>query len=524
MENQVFHTMAGATLIIVCSLFFGWLTVVRLRNQKRFNDRLFESGQRYRLMLEGARNYAHFFVDEKGRITEWNDRASMVLGFTGAEALGKSMTKLFPHDDLTKDSLTTLLGAATHHRGVDTRITAFRDSNYPQLVDLRISPVHDMAEHVTGFSVVAQRVDPLRHKHLEAVANEEQLRGILDTAMDAIITVDGQYKIVIFNKTAELIFGLSALAVIGRSLDMLLPERFRRQHHHHVEDFSSEGITARKMGVNSVLHGLRGNGEEFPIEASISRTTDGSNVLMTVILRDITIRQKAQNELHKAREELQQLAIASQTALEAEKSRLSRELHDELGQGLTAIKMDVAWLAANAPKDNVKFANRTQAVQSLLDSVVAATRRIASDLRPLMLDDLGLVDALQWLASDFRRRYGVDCKLSIEPNHLRLSPQIESGIFRMVQECLTNIAKHAQATHVRIELKHRESVLSLTIEDDGIGILDSDLKKQGSFGLLGLKERVYAFTGTLEISGNSGRGSVIKIAIPYDPHIDGMTL
>src|SRR5438552_1613526 len=219
---------------------------------------------------------------------------------------------------------------------------------------------------------------------------EARVSDVVESAMDPIITVDQNQRIVAFNEAAERVFHWPRSAVLGEPLEKLLPDRYREVHRAHIEQFGRTGATSRRMGGQMVLMALRADGGEFPIEASISQLTEGGSRFYTVILRDITERVRAEGELRRSKEELRELGAAAHQAQEQEKSRIARELHDELGQALTALQMDIAWCKQRVPQDQDGFAGKLDKMEAMLDKTVAATRRIATDLRPLMLDDLGL--------------------------------------------------------------------------------------------------------------------------------------
>jgi PAS domain S-box-containing protein len=347
-------------------------------------------------------------------------------------------------------------------------------------------------------------------------ARESQLRlqGIVDSAMDAIISIDENQRITLFNHAAERIFGYEAAEVTGRPLTMLMPERFKDRHPAHVEGFGGTGVSSRPMMSQRIVSALRKGGEEFPIDASISQSSLGRGRIFTVILRDVSIRERTQRELAQAREDLREISVASRTAREQENSRISRELHDELGQNLTSLKMDLAWLESNTPADDERLRRTLAAMRSVLDSTVAATRRISADLRPLMLDDLGLAAALEWLAEETSRRHGFAVDLQIDERSANLGEPLVSQVYRIVQESLTNAGRHAAARHVRVHLRAIGPEIHLDVQDDGRGIAPEDLRKKGSFGLLGIRERAYILAGTVEMRGDPGRGTAIHVRLP----------
>src|SRR4029079_19664435 len=192
-------------------------------------------------------------------------------------------------------------------------------------------------------------------------------------------------------------------------LYVFMPARCRDVHRSHIDRCGTTGETRRRMGENLVLWALRADGSEFPIEASISHTGDPAERLFTVILRDVTQRKAHEDALRQQQAELRELSARVLEAREEEKTIIARELHDELGQLLTALKMDLDWLRERLAPGEIAE-NATQ-MNSVLDRTVGSVRRIAADLRPLMLDDLGLADAAAWLVEDFETRSGVRCRL-----------------------------------------------------------------------------------------------------------------
>jgi len=344
--------------------------------------------------------------------------------------------------------------------------------------------------------------------------SQQRLQGIVDSAMDAIISIDEGQRITLFNRAAERIFGYDAREVMGQPLTMLLPQRFRAGHSTHVEGFGHTGISSRPMMSQRIVPAMRKGGEEFPIDASISQSSLGRGRIFTVILRDVSIRERTQRELAQAREDLRELSVASRTAREQENSRISRELHDELGQNLTSLKMDLAWLETNTAPDDEKVRRTLAAMRSVLDSTVAATRRISADLRPLMLDDLGLAAALEWLVEETSRRHGFAVDLKVDELSSTIAEPLASQIYRIVQESLTNAGRHAAARNLRVHVRAIGPEIHLDVQDDGRGIAPEDLRKKGSFGLVGIRERVYILAGSVEVRGDPGRGTAIHARLP----------
>jgi PAS domain S-box-containing protein len=343
--------------------------------------------------------------------------------------------------------------------------------------------------------------------------SEAQLGAIVDSAMDAIVSVDAEQRIVLFNRAAEQVFGVRREEALGGPLDRFLPARFREAHRRHIERFGSTGVTNRRMGDAPALWGLRASGEEFPIEASISQAGGRGSHTFTVILRDITRRKQYEDALKASQRELRELSARVLEAREEEKALLARELHDELGQLLTALKMDLGWLRERLPADP-ELAARAAGMGELLDRTVGSTRRISADLRPLMLDDLGLADAAAWLAEDFAKRSGVACRIEVPEELPELSRAVATAVYRAVQESLTNIARHAGAANAWVVIGVADGTLSAEIEDDGRGIAPEDLAKSRSLGLKGMRERIAFLGGTLDVARAPRGGTRVSLRVP----------
>ncbi len=373
--------------------------------------------------------------------------------------------------------------------------------------------VLDIAAVGVGVLVAAREV-MVADKRSDA--SQARLAAIVDSAMDAVITVDDRQGIVVFNRAAEQVFGCRREETIGAPLERFIPQRFRPAHHGHIETFAKTGVTSRRMGDTTTLWALRADGSEFPIEASISQATEGGQRYYTVILRDITLRKQSEDSLRRSQQELRELSARVLEAREEEKTRIARELHDELGQLLTALKMDLAWLRERLPAGDAEIEDKAGQMHAMLEQTVTSTRRIAADLRPLMLDDLGLADAAGWLVDDFSRRSGVQCeiKLAGEDAFAEVDGNIATAVYRALQESLTNIARHSGAKNAWVVLAIDDGVVHLEVEDDGGGIAPEDLGKARSLGLKGMRERVAYFGGSLEVARAPRGGTRLRAQVP----------
>jgi PAS domain S-box-containing protein len=458
-------------------------------------------------------------VDHRQRIVLFNAAAERTFLWPRAAVLGQPLDKLIPQrfrDD----------HRAHIERFGETGITSRRMGGQMVLMALRADgtefPIEaSISQHTEDgrklFTVILRDITERVRAESLLARSEARLRGILDSAMDAIITIDESQHIVIFNSAAEAMFGCPKDEAVGAPLAWFIPERFRGGHGKHVQTFGQTGTASRRMGAQRIVTGLRRNREEFPIDASISQITERGSKFYTVILRDVTERVQAEEALQRSREELQRLGAIAHQAREQEKSRIARELHDELAQGLTALQMDVAWCKEKLPVGQDGMASKLQRMETLLDITVSATRRIAADLRPLMLDDLGLVPAVEWLVENFTQRTGVPCELAVSTSDLHLDRLHAAAVFRIIQESLANIAKHAKATHAEVAIEEGDGEVAISVRDDGLGFSIEDPRKPNSFGLVGLRERAYLLGGEATISSTRGQGTNVEVRLPLTP-------
>jgi len=203
-----------------------------------------------------------------------------------------------------------------------------------------------------------------------------------------------------------------------------------------------------------------------------------------------------------------------QSIREEERSRIAREIHDELGQVLTALSLDVRWLHKRLTAEQSELQDKTRSMGELITTTVNSVSRICSELRPTLLDDVGLSAAIEWQAGEFTSRTGIKCNIQTEPSEIKLSEELSVAIFRIFQETLTNVVRHARAGEVDVQLRLTPSDFSMRVSDDGVGMEAGGPQKLNSFGLLGVKERVRGFGGELIFCEGDKGGACLDIVIP----------
>jgi PAS domain S-box-containing protein len=236
-----------------------------------------------------------------------------------------------------------------------------------------------------------------------------------------------------------------------------------------------------------------------------------------VISSDITERKRGEEALVLQREQLRALAERLQTVREEDRKKVARELHDQIGQILTSIKMDMTWVVRHLPESEVQVLARLAESIELINDGVKAVRIICSGLRPGVLDDLGLAAAIEWQASEFATRNNIRCEVSVPPIDLHLDGDRATATFRIFQECLTNVIRHAQAKSVRVDLCQEDENILLVVKDDGKGFSEAGFSNSlGSLGLLGMKERAQFCGGDVQIFSSPGNGTTVTVRVPVD--------
>jgi PAS domain S-box-containing protein len=238
----------------------------------------------------------------------------------------------------------------------------------------------------------------------------------------------------------------------------------------------------------------------------------GDEPCILAVATNITERRMAEEEIRRSRQELRDLTARLQLVREEERTFIAREIHDELGQALTGLKLDLSWLKSRLR--DTDLLERVQSIVVRIDGTIDSVRRIATQLRPSVLDDLGLVAAIEWQAKEFERRTGIATLLEVQSAHPEVDGLRATTVFRILQETLTNVVRHAEATRVEIALLATAAELTLEVKDNGRGIGDAEITASHSLGLVGIRERAIACGGDLRIQGIAGQGTTLSVRIP----------
>jgi len=424
-------------------------------------------------------------------------------------------------------------------------------------ISVTISPVRNAEGVVVGASKVARDIAERKRAERALRESEERFRLLVEGVQEyAIFQLDPDGNVVSWNAGAHRLKGYDSAEIIGHHFSVFYPQEdlmsnkpreilTRAARQGQSED---EGWRVRKDGsrfwANVVVTALRDSKGNLLGFAKLTRDTTENReraeaqtkakellelrveqrtaVLTRVnheMRTEIAERQHAEEELRKSRDQLRALAARLQSVREEERTYIAREIHDELGQACTAIKMDLALIGRKLTKQQTALRTKVDSSIQLVDGTIATLRRIASELRPRTLDDLGLPSALEAHAQEFEGRTGIHCSVILPPEPLTLDTDRSTAIFRIFQESLTNVARHAHATRVEARLRRDNDRIIFQVFDNGTGFDPEVAKARKSLGLIGMQERALLLNGDFKTEGVPGSGTTMTLTIPLPPSI-----
>jgi PAS domain S-box-containing protein len=386
-----------------------------------------ESEERFRLLVEGVRDYALFQLDPGGHVMSWNAGAERLKGYSANEIIGKHFAVFYPPADVQSRKPAEKLAEAERKGQSRDEGWRTRKDGSRFWASVVITALRNARGDLQGFAKLTRDMTEQREK-------------------------------------------LEALKQAKQELELRVEQR-----------------TAVLLRVNEEL-----------------RT-------------EVAERELAEEKLKMSLEQLRALAARLQLVREEERTNVAREIHDELGQACTAIKMDLALIGRRATKRQTQLQTKVLSAMQLADNMIASLRRIASELRPRTLDDLGLTAALEWQAQEFQTRTGIQCNVILPHEPITLDPERSTAIFRIFQESLTNVARHAQATRVVARLEAKADALILEVRDNGKGFDAREPHARRSLGLVGMQERALLLNGALNVEGVPGSGTTMTLRIPWPP-------
>lgn len=345
--------------------------------------------------------------------------------------------------------------------------------------------------------------------------SEARFRSVAETAQDAIVAFDDQDKILFWNRSAETTFGYHQEEIIGQLFSLLIPNKLQDRPEILVNFLQNP--PGESWGALE-CQGRHKKGYTFPLDLTLASWEEGKGRVYSAVIRDITDRKRNEQLLFDSREQLRNFTGHLHSVREDEQKRIAGEIHDELGSILTRMRMDLALLKRRLDQEGEEeLQEKVSAINDLSGMAIQAIRRIAASLRPKILDQFGLLAALQWQAREFEEHFKIPCRVSEDSVNIRMDDKRETALFRIGQEALTNIARHAKAEQVDITLKLEQNQVILCVTDDGVGMTEESIMKSDTQGIRGMNERTRQFKGTLHFTRGRKKGTVMEAAIPSHP-------
>ena len=484
-------------------------------------------------------------VDSEGRFVQFNDAYFTLYRFRTRAECSRNISEFMEVIELYTESGEPVQGADFPTwralRGESGSNVEYRykrkDTGESWIGSLSFSPVRAEDGSITGAVITARDVTDrkrveveLAEARLQAERIATQLRTIFDSVEERLYVCDGDGNCIMANGVSRKSYGDGPLVPSVAEMENLLD----------VFDMEGRQLSLSEWPISRALRGEPVHGmeirvkfktthEERILSCNGSAIRDASGEILMVVLTsaDITERKRTEEALRVGekialqREQFQALAERLRQAREEERTRISRDLHDQIAQILTAMKFDLTWMKRHLPKANEELRQRLQGTLEQVGEGMRSVHRMCNGLRPGVLDDLGLAAAIEWQANEFAAKTGIDCAILVPPVDVPLDRDQATEFFRIFQECLTNITRHAEATTVRVSLHEETGDLVLEVADDGKGFYESEVG--ASLGLLGMKERAQVCGGYLEIDSSPGSGTVVTLRVPVrsTPLTDG---
>ena len=483
-------------------VFFEDITTAR-----QAEEELKKTEERYRQVIENAEEA--ILVIQGGWVKFCNPKSVEISGYSVEEQMGRPFVE-FMHPDhrnlVMKNYTRRVAGKPSPTR---YEITFIHQDGVPRFFRLNTRLI--TWDNRPASLVFATDITEKKMTQEALRESEGRYRTLFETTEEGVFIASEDGRVLALNPACRKLFGLKKTEDLSRHSvgDYYVNQEDRKAFLQAIypKGYVRNFETTYRKADGTTFTGL--------VTATLHKDAHGRPLFMGII-RDITQRKRTERKLQDSRRELKDLSEHLHLLLEEEKKEISRRIHDELGQQLTALKMDLYWLNRHFPGQQPLISHKIKSMSQMVDTTIHTVQNICEELRPALLDNLGLTDALEWQVKNFRQRTGLGIDLTVSPRRVPLSQKDATLIFRLFQETLNNIFLHAQATQVKIALKKSKNLVTLTIRDNGLGITEAQINHPRSFGILGMRERVDARGGRMKIRGLAGKGTEVAIKIPLD--------
>lgn len=498
----------GISIVPIMVLIVALLTslVDRLQKQRTLLDELFKQAPQ-----------AVDLTSLDNRIVRVNRGFTKIFGYSPQEILGQPLNELIVPEE-SRDEVQRDMDLVAQGQQVEAEAVRQHKDGSRLYVSLIRVPISLSGREVAVYAIYHDITERKRvEKQLKQ--SERQLAEAQHMAHVGSWKWDLQNNALIWSDELYRIFGVEPQAFNPAYEDVIM--KFIRAEDRALIRGVTESSLKTQKPFNFYYHILRPDGEERVIHSRGNIVSDehGTPIRMFGSAQDVTERKQAEERLRETTEQLRALSARIHSAKEEEGTRIAREIHDELGAALTSLRWELESfdkvISESGDQSQLQvLRERIEAMLRLTETTIGSVRRISSELRPSVLDDLGLVEAIEWQAQQFQSRTGIICRCDCSLENLDLSLEQSTAIFRILQEALTNILRHAQATSVDIMMKAEAGEFVLTISDNGRGITESEKSGKQSLGLLGMQERAHLIGGRINITGVEGEGTMITVRVP----------
>ncbi len=481
--------------------FFTSMILVDISARKTNEEKLRLSEEKYRYISEQSGIGIGLYSTE-GRILFFNNKALENLGGTSADYEGKSVVEVFGEEVGNE-----------YIRRIKKAIRSGKGENYEDSVETASGQYWFLSNHtricnsdneVIGVHVLAQDITERKKAETNLFESEANLRSLIENTEGSIWSIDRKFQLIDANSGFYESFKKGTGQVLKPDDNVLesLPAQLKKEW----RTYYRKGLSGQSFNIQTYTIP--------PFELLYMRYSfnpikmkDGKVIGLSVIGQNIT-------ELKKAEEVLRDLTKHLEEARENERTRIAHDLHDDLGQKLTALNMDIFWLKSRIGVQTPLVESKIKQMVQLLNMTIDSVRKISFGLRPSILDDLGLRAAIEWQVKEFKKSTGISCSLSFHLKETELHSGCALMLFRLIQEALTNVTRHSEASEVSVKLDATVNSLKITIKDNGKGIENEKISSSKSLGLIGMKERIKVYSGDLKITGVKGKGTEIYVQIP----------
>lgn len=514
-ENKYFYVVASPVKNSQGKIIQISEVVIDITERKQTEEKIKEINDCYERLIDNADEAVFRVKLGEGEVIYANPAAERIFGYSMKEwqsdpALGFKII----HPDYIKKQKQIEEEIITNKKTIKNTVLGWITKDGREVfVEYTIIPLLDKDGQVTSFESIGRDITERKRTEKEL----QRFKFISDNSSDAHFLLCRDSKFQYVNKTACEMLGYSEneLLTLGvPDVDTL----YDIAKYQELFDLTQTETVPPIETINK-----RKDGTVFPAEITVTGVQINGKLHMFAALRNITDRKKAEEELKRSREELRNLTAHLQSVREEERISISREIHDVLGQALTALQIELSNLTKKLPQEKKPLIKKAEKILELVDMSMDTVQRISSDLRPNLLDKLGIIPAIKRYAKEFQARTGIKCMVTSHNEQINLNKDLSTAIFRIFQETLTNVVRHANATTIRTDLKKENNCLILKMMDDGKGIDEKEMSSPKSFGIIGMRERADFVGGKIKIKGTKNKGTTVTVTIPlsqYERHND----